>query len=113
MYNNHHVHVGTTSEFKRRFENPILRGRDAGASDRDTRLGKERLAELAAIVNRCIVRRTSSILVKYLPVKVSGIAIWLTRLEPPPPPPFVFPSGLCLGPLSCRVHIICSYHCLA
>lgn len=44
--------TGTTTEFKRRFETPILRGRDACASDKETQLGKERLAELASIVNR-------------------------------------------------------------
>ncbi len=44
--------LGTTSEFKRRFETPILKGRDACASERETALGKERLAELADIVNK-------------------------------------------------------------
>lgn len=44
--------LGTTSEFKRKFEGPILRGRDAFASDKETALGQERLAELAALVNR-------------------------------------------------------------
>ena len=44
--------LGTTSEFKRRFETPILRGRDAFATDKETALGLERLAELAELVNR-------------------------------------------------------------
>ena len=46
------THTGTTLEFKRRFETPILRGRDASASDKETRLGEERVSELASIVNR-------------------------------------------------------------
>ena len=33
--------LGTASEFRRRFENPILRGRDADASDADAAKGKE------------------------------------------------------------------------
>ena len=44
--------LGTTGEFKRRFEGPILRGRDAFASDKETQVGRERLAELAELVNR-------------------------------------------------------------
>lgn len=44
--------LGTTSEFKRRFETPILRGRDAFATDKETALGLARLAELAELVNR-------------------------------------------------------------
>ena len=34
--------LGTASEFRRRFENPILRGRDADASDADAAKGKVR-----------------------------------------------------------------------
>lgn len=44
--------LGTTSEFKRKFETPILRGRDASASEKEIGLGRERLAELADLVNR-------------------------------------------------------------
>eukprot|EP00731_Ephydatia_muelleri_P018094 Em0011g134a len=72
--------LGTTSEFKRHFETPILRGRDSCASDTDVAKGAERLAELASIVSRCIIRRTSAILVKYLPVKVEQVVC--CRLTP-------------------------------
>lgn len=65
--------LGTVSEFKRKFENPILRGRDADASDADHKKGAEKLAELASLVNKCIIRRTASILSKYLPVKVEQV----------------------------------------
>ena len=44
--------LGTSQEFRRRFENPILRGRDADASDEDHKKGVEKLEEMAAIVNR-------------------------------------------------------------
>ena len=44
--------LGTTSQFKRRFETPILRGRDASATDKEIALGKEKLGELADIVNK-------------------------------------------------------------
>ena len=38
--------LGTASEFRRRFENPILRGRDADASDADAAKGKESIREV-------------------------------------------------------------------
>lgn len=61
--------LGTAAEFKRRFETPILRGRDAEAAADQHKRGQERLTELASIVNRCIIRRTSALLTKYLPIK--------------------------------------------
>ena len=44
--------LGTAAEFRKKFENPILRGRDADATDADHEKGKEQLGEMAAIVNR-------------------------------------------------------------
>lgn len=65
--------LGSSSEFRKHFENPILKGRDAAATDADHKRGQERLEELIALVSRCIIRRTSSILSKYLPVKIEQI----------------------------------------
>ncbi|RKP24026.1 P-loop containing nucleoside triphosphate hydrolase protein [Syncephalis pseudoplumigaleata] len=61
--------LGSTSEFRRRYETVILRGRDADASDADRQLGDERLQELTSLANRFIIRRTNDILSKYLPSK--------------------------------------------
>ncbi|KHJ47934.1 protein, SNF2 family [Trichuris suis] len=61
--------LGTAAEFKRRFENPILRGRDADATEQQQAVAKEKLDELLQIVNKCIIRRTSALLTKYLPKK--------------------------------------------
>lgn len=47
-----HVLVGTAQEFKKRFEIPILKGRDADASDKERAVGEEKLKELISIVNR-------------------------------------------------------------
>ncbi|MBV94438.1 DNA repair and recombination protein RAD54-like, partial [Eschrichtius robustus] len=44
--------LGTAQEFKKHFELPILKGRDAAASEEDRHLGEERLRELISIVNR-------------------------------------------------------------
>uniref|UniRef100_A0A4W4EK43 DNA repair and recombination protein RAD54-like n=1 Tax=Electrophorus electricus TaxID=8005 RepID=A0A4W4EK43_ELEEL len=72
--------LGTAQEFKRRFEFPILKGRDADASDRDRCAGEEKLKELISVVNRCLIRRTSDILSKYLPVKIEQVVC--CRLTP-------------------------------
>lgn len=72
--------LGTAQEFKKHFELPILKGRDAAASEADRQRGEERLQELISIVNRCLIRRTSDILSKYLPVKIEQVVC--CRLTP-------------------------------
>lgn len=61
--------LGTNSEFKKRFENPITRGRDASSTDSEREKGIERQRELISIVQKCMIRRTSDILNEYLPQK--------------------------------------------
>ncbi|XP_041064805.1 DNA repair and recombination protein RAD54-like isoform X1 [Carcharodon carcharias] len=74
--------LGTAQEFKKRFELSILKGRDAAASERERQHGEEKLKELISIVNRCLIRRTSDILSKYLPVKIEQIVCCrLTSLQ--------------------------------
>ena len=65
--------LGTRSEFRKQYELPILRGRDAAGSDTDRQKGDERLRELLALVNKFIIRRTNDILSKYLPVKYEHV----------------------------------------
>lgn len=65
--------LGTAQEFKKRFENPIIRGRDADATKEHQELGEQKLQEMASLVNKCIIRRTSTLLTKYLPVKYEMI----------------------------------------
>eukprot|EP00050_Salpingoeca_kvevrii_P021233 m.108111 g.108111 ORF g.108111 m.108111 type:complete len:758 (-) comp9245_c1_seq1:669-2942(-) len=72
--------LGTVSEFRRKFENPILRGRDALATDKEQQLGAERLNEMGQLVNKCIIRRTNALLSKYLPPKVEQVVC--CRLSP-------------------------------
>ncbi|KAK4322767.1 hypothetical protein Pmani_006559 [Petrolisthes manimaculis] len=57
--------LGEAGEFRRKYERPIVRGRDADATDNEHRIGKEKLEELIAVVSRW----TNDILSKYLPVK--------------------------------------------
>lgn len=72
--------LGTAQEFKRKFENPILRGRDADATDKEHERGTEKLQELVSIVNKCIIRRTQALLTQYLPVKIEHVVC--CRLSP-------------------------------
>lgn len=61
--------LGTRMDFKKQYENIILRGQDAGSTASERAKATERLAELTNIVNQCLIRRTNSILTKYLPIK--------------------------------------------
>ncbi|RYP33922.1 hypothetical protein DL767_004549 [Monosporascus sp. MG133] len=65
--------LGNRLEFRKRFELPILRGRDADASEAERKRGDECLSELLGIVNKFIIRRTNDILSKYLPVKYEHV----------------------------------------
>uniref|UniRef100_A0A0R3WDK1 Helicase ATP-binding domain-containing protein n=1 Tax=Taenia asiatica TaxID=60517 RepID=A0A0R3WDK1_TAEAS len=72
--------LGTAMEFRKKFETPILRGRDADATDADQKAGEEKLRELLSIVSRCIIRRTQALLTQYLPVKIEQVVC--CRLAP-------------------------------
>ncbi|KAI1869731.1 uncharacterized protein JN550_005712 [Neoarthrinium moseri] len=65
--------LGTRQEFRKRFEIPILRGRDADALEIDRQKGDASTAELLGIVNKFIIRRTNDLLSKYLPVKYEHV----------------------------------------
>lgn len=62
-------YLGTRNEFRKNFENIILTGRDASATDDEVKKGEQKLAELSQLVSKFIIRRTNDILSKYLPVK--------------------------------------------
>jgi len=83
LYSIHLYHIYfVTQEFRRKFETPILRGQDAMATQEEQQKGQACLDELAAIVNRCLIRRTSALLSKYLPVKIEQvICIRLTDIQ--------------------------------
>ncbi len=65
--------LGTRNEFRKKYELPILRGRDADGTPEDKKKGDECLAELLTVVNKFIIRRTNDILSKYLPVKYEHV----------------------------------------
>lgn len=62
-------YLGTRNQFRKDFENIILRGRDADATEDEVKKGEEKLSDLSQLVSKFIIRRTNDILSKYLPVK--------------------------------------------
>jgi DNA repair and recombination RAD54-like protein len=66
-------YLGTRLEFRKHYELPILRGRDAEGTEADVKKGGERLTELLTKVNKFIIRRSNDILSKYLPVKYEHV----------------------------------------
>lgn len=69
-------------DFKKQYENIILRGQDAGSTEVERKNAAERLTALTNIVNQCLIRRTNQILTKYLPVKFEMvICVEMTPLQ--------------------------------
>lgn len=74
--------LGSAVEFRKKFENHILKGQDRMATETERKKAIECLDELSALVNKCLIRRTSALLTKYLPVKFEMIIICqLTELQ--------------------------------
>lgn len=61
--------LGAANEFKRAYENAILRGQNTDSTDFEKEKAALKTNELIGVVNQCIIRRTNQILTKYLPVK--------------------------------------------
>lgn len=55
---------------RKNFENPILRGRDSLASDKEKEISELKLNELLATANQFIIRRTAALLSKYCNKKI-------------------------------------------
>ncbi|EPQ58080.1 hypothetical protein GLOTRDRAFT_36023 [Gloeophyllum trabeum ATCC 11539] len=65
--------LGSKNDFRKNFENIIIRGRDADATDEIKAKSEEKLKELGALVTKFIIRRTNDLLSKYLPVKYEQV----------------------------------------
>ncbi|KAF8643841.1 hypothetical protein AX16_008858 [Volvariella volvacea WC 439] len=65
--------LGSKNEFRKNFENAIIRGRDALASDEVKAESEKKLKELGGLVTKFIIRRTNDLLSKYLPVKYEHV----------------------------------------
>ncbi|ETW85838.1 hypothetical protein HETIRDRAFT_414818 [Heterobasidion irregulare TC 32-1] len=65
--------LGSKNDFRKNFENIIIRGRDADATDADKAKSEQKLKELGDLVSKFIIRRTNDLLSKYLPVKYEQV----------------------------------------
>ncbi|KAF7338222.1 DNA repair protein rhp54 [Mycena venus] len=65
--------LGTKNDFRKNFENLIIRGRDSDASDGVKAESEKKLKELGSLVTKFIIRRTNDLLSKYLPVKYEQV----------------------------------------
>lgn len=57
--------LGSKNDFRKNFENAIIRGRDALASDATKAESEKKLKELGSLVMKFIIRRTNDLLSKY------------------------------------------------
>lgn len=74
--------LGTAQEFRKKYENHILKGQDALATSKEREKALECLGGLTTLVNKCMIRRTSQLLTKYLPVKFEQvICVKLSELQ--------------------------------
>ncbi|KAF8623451.1 hypothetical protein AX15_006237 [Amanita polypyramis BW_CC] len=65
--------LGSKNDFRKNYENGIIRGRDAMASDETKAESEKKLKELGGLVTKFIIRRTNDLLSKYLPVKYEHV----------------------------------------
>ncbi|KAI6045738.1 DNA repair protein, SNF2 family [Pisolithus marmoratus] len=65
--------LGSREEFRKNFENAIIRGRDADATSEVQAQCEKKLKELGNLVAKFIIRRTNDLLSKYLPVKYEHV----------------------------------------
>ncbi|KAG2020202.1 SNF2-family ATP dependent chromatin remodeling factor snf21 [Coprinopsis cinerea AmutBmut pab1-1] len=65
--------LGSKNDFRKNFENAIIRGRDSDASDAVKAASEAKLKELGGLVMKFIIRRTNDLLSKYLPVKYEQV----------------------------------------
>ena len=74
--------LGSVSQFRRYYQNPILRGREPDASAKEIAVAAARSAELSEIVNVFILRRTNTLLAKHLPPKLTQVVcVSLTGMQ--------------------------------
>lgn len=72
--------LNSLSSFRSVFAHPIIASRDSNAAPSTVRLGSARAAELSRVTSQFVLRRTSSLLERYLPPKLET-AIFC-RLQP-------------------------------
>lgn len=74
--------IGSPSEFRKRYERPILAAREPGASDKELQVAQELQNELSTIVNEFMLKRGNILNAQHLPPKlVQFVCCSLTDLQ--------------------------------
>lgn len=72
--------LSPAANFRRKFESPILTGREPWATDAQKTRAEEATSELSTTVNQFILRRTNTLLSQHLPPKT--LAVVCCKLTP-------------------------------
>eukprot|EP00064_Thunnus_orientalis_P003083 superscaffoldBa00000245_g3091 len=72
--------LGSSTAYRKVYEEPILRSRQPSCSEEERDLGEERAAELSRLTGMFILRRTQEIINRYLPPRLD----WTLFCEPSP-----------------------------
>jgi DNA repair and recombination RAD54-like protein len=67
--------LGSKNDFRKNFENVIIRGRDADATDQVKATSEKKLKELGEMVSKFIIRRTNDLLSKYRALQTVSVSI--------------------------------------
>ena len=74
--------IGTPSDFRKRYERPILAAREPGASDNELKVAQELQNELSTVVNEFMLKRGNILNAQHLPPKlVQFVCCSLTDLQ--------------------------------
>ncbi|XP_063780181.1 DNA repair and recombination protein RAD54B [Pseudophryne corroboree] len=65
--------LGSSSSYKKIYEEPIIRSREPTATKEEKKLGDERASELARLTGLFILRRTQEVINQFLPPKIESI----------------------------------------
>ena len=68
--------AGAVSEFKRKYENPILRGRDSEATDEQKKKGEEKLSEVGFKIVNAIHNKPPHSRYLFVQQWCSGLYLW-------------------------------------
>lgn len=88
---------GSSAQYRKYYERPILAGREPGATDLELQLAAERKAEMSKQCDEFVLRRTNDILSDHLPPKVIATSF----------PPCIAPSSAKLPTHILQLHLYC------
>ncbi|KAM9310004.1 DNA repair and recombination protein RAD54B [Pholidichthys leucotaenia] len=103
--------LGSSTAYRKVYEEPILRSRQPSCSEEERVLGEERASELSRLTGMFILRRTQEIINRYLPPRLD----WTVFCEPSPLQRELYKHLLChrvfraclQGSIQTHTHLAC------